>query len=82
MTRPKRLKKVHDGATFASLAQWEELYGYCIECERRTRLDKYKLGQRFGLNTRINALRLGLTCQNIECKNKKGNMFGTTSMDR
>ena len=82
MARPKRLKKVHDGATFADLAEWEELYAYCIECERRSRLDKYKLGQRFGLNTKINTLRHRLACQRIECKNKKGNMFGTASMDR
>lgn len=79
MSRPKRLRLVADVTRFSDLDSCEQLYAYCPDCFRKTRLEKYHPGKKFGFDTRINTLSKFLACQNVNCKNKVGNVFGTAN---
>lgn len=76
--RPKHINLVPDNRRFSDLRQWEDLYAYCIECGRKSPLNKYALGKKYGTDTIINTLKPRLTCQ---CLSRTG-VFGTVNQDR
>ncbi|MBA8881682.1 hypothetical protein FHW16_005427 [Phyllobacterium myrsinacearum] len=82
MSGPKHLRLVADVTKFSDLDSWEHLYAYCPDCFRKMRLDKNRLGRKYGFHARINTLRKFLACKNVNCKNKVGNVFGTANEAR
>lgn len=80
MARPKHLRPLHERTRIGDLAHWEQLFGYCLECGRRSPVDKAELLRKYGPGAQVHELRTRLKC--LKCKSTVGNMFGVVNMDR
>jgi len=72
---------VPDTTRFSDLQSFEVLYAYCVECGRKSRLNKYALGKKCGGDLHINTLKPMLICQDVKCQSKAG-LFATSNQDR
>jgi hypothetical protein len=82
MVRPKHMSQVPDNRRFSDLRGFEDLYGYCSVCGRKSQLNKYALGKQYGTETYINSLKGKLRCASAQCGNVNGNVFGTVNQGR
>lgn len=62
-----------DSPTFDNLAQWYELGGRCVHCEREGWIDRWQLAKRYGAGRYIRQLEPLLRCKG--CGNTKTNRW-------